>query len=62
MTEPAKPKTLTLTDDDIVTSRPKPAGNDLGRVGQAPDAIGGGSDPDAAPAPKKPFTPTDPDA
>jgi hypothetical protein len=66
MSDPsAKPKTLTLSDDDIVTSRPKPSPNSIGQIGHAtsPDVVGGGkpgSDLDAAPAPKMP--PTDPDA
>jgi hypothetical protein len=71
MSDPsAKPKSFTLSDDDIVTSRPKPSPNGIGQVGHgaSPDVVGGGkagSDPDAAPAPKMPATkgpPTDPDA
>jgi hypothetical protein len=58
---PKKP--LTLSDEDIVTSRPKPNPT-LGHVGQSPDVVGvgkAGSDPDSAAAPKKPM-PSDPDA
>lgn len=59
----SKPKSLTLSDDDISISRPKPRGASLGNVGGGPDVLGGGkgaTDPDAAPGPMKP-APTDPD-
>jgi hypothetical protein len=60
-----KPKTLSLSDEDIVTSRPKPPPNGIGRVGHGvgPDIVAGGKpghDPDAAPAPQA--QPSDPDA
>ncbi len=58
----SKPKSLTLSDDDISISRPKARPASLGNVGGGPDVIGAGkgaTDPDAAPMPKP--APSDPD-